>query len=98
MVLCVPDPANHPIAISWVLAGGVAGAVIGPEYAKHTHELTAAPFAVRANPNPNLTLTLSLPLPLPLTLTVTRASSCYAPPASASSSSCYCAAPRRSDP
>ena len=45
VVLCVPDPANHPIAISWVLAGGVAGAVIGPEYAKHTHELTAAPFA-----------------------------------------------------
>lgn len=45
VVLCVPDPANHPIAISWVLAGGVAGAVIGPEYAKHTHELTKSPFA-----------------------------------------------------
>jgi len=38
--LCAPDPAKHPVASSWVLAGGVAGAVIGPE-----HELTAAPFA-----------------------------------------------------
>lgn len=41
---CVPE-AQHPIAISWVLAGGVAGAILGPEYSKHTRNLiTSVPF------------------------------------------------------
>jgi MFS family permease len=35
---CVPE-AQHPVAISWVLAGGVAGAILGPEYSKHTRNL-----------------------------------------------------------
>jgi len=35
VLLCVPE-AQHPVAISWVLAGGVVGAVLGPEYSKHT--------------------------------------------------------------
>ena len=39
VLLCVPDAANHPVAISWVLAGGVIGAVVGPEYAKHSRDL-----------------------------------------------------------
>jgi hypothetical protein len=38
VLLCVPEAA-HPIAISWVLAGGVVGAVLGPEYAKHALQL-----------------------------------------------------------
>ena len=28
--LCVPDASKAPIAISWVLAGGIIGAIVGP--------------------------------------------------------------------
>jgi hypothetical protein len=35
---CVSE-AQHPVAISWVLAGGVASAVRGPEYSKHTRNV-----------------------------------------------------------
>lgn len=38
VIRCVPEK-QQPVAISWVLAGGVAGAVIGPEFSKHTVEL-----------------------------------------------------------
>ena len=41
---CVPQQ-HHPVAISWVLAGGVAGAVLGPEYSKHTRNvIEGVPF------------------------------------------------------
>ena len=29
--LCVPNASKAPIAISWVLAGGIIGAIVGPE-------------------------------------------------------------------
>lgn len=38
-------PAFKERAISWVLAGGILGAVVGPNLAKHTRELLATPFA-----------------------------------------------------
>jgi len=39
------DPAFRAKAISWVLSGGVAAAIIGPELAKWSRDLTAATFA-----------------------------------------------------
>lgn len=45
LLLGVPK-AHAPVAISWVLAGGVVGAVLGPEYAKHLKMAFAEfPFA-----------------------------------------------------
>ena len=44
VLMCVPE-AHHPVAISWVLAGGVAGAVIGPEFSKHTLNLLPTPYS-----------------------------------------------------
>ena len=43
--LCVPDASKAPIAISWVLAGGIIGAVVGPEYSKHTRDSLPSPFS-----------------------------------------------------
>ena len=39
------DPALRERAISWVLAGGIAGGLIGPELSKHTVNLLPAAFA-----------------------------------------------------
>jgi MFS family permease len=39
------DPALKERAISWVLAGGIAGGLIGPELSKHTVNLLPAAFA-----------------------------------------------------
>lgn len=39
------EPANRDKAVSLVLAGGLAGAVLGPNLASRTRELTEAPFA-----------------------------------------------------
>lgn len=39
------EPANRDKAVSLVLAGGLAGAVLGPNLASRTRELTDAPFA-----------------------------------------------------
>lgn len=45
LLLGVPKQ-QAPIAISWVLAGGVFGAILGPEYAKHLKSaLPEFPFA-----------------------------------------------------
>ena len=44
VTLCVAKP-KEPVAISWVLAGGVAGAVLGPEYSKHTKNLLPTAFS-----------------------------------------------------
>jgi MFS family permease len=39
------DPTLRERAISWVLAGGIAGGLIGPELSKHTVNLLPAAFA-----------------------------------------------------
>jgi hypothetical protein len=44
VTLCVPE-ASQPVAISWVLAGGVVGAVAGPEYSKHARDLLSTRYA-----------------------------------------------------
>ena len=44
VILCVPE-AQRSVAISWVLAGGVAGAVIGPEFSKHALNLLPARYS-----------------------------------------------------
>ena len=41
--LCVPE-GRKEVAISWVLAGGVAGAILGPEYSKHARNMLPTPF------------------------------------------------------
>ncbi|AUH63412.1 MFS transporter [Paracoccus zhejiangensis] len=38
------SPAFAPRAISWVMAGGLAGAIIGPALVRATNDLTAVPF------------------------------------------------------
>lgn len=45
VTLCLPDPELAPVAISWVLAGGIIGALLGPEYAKHARDLLPAEYA-----------------------------------------------------
>ena len=42
--LCV-EKSKEPVAISWVLAGGVVGAVCGPEYSKHAKSMLPTPFS-----------------------------------------------------
>jgi len=41
--LCAPEFRDR--AISWVMAGGLLGAVIGPNLARHTRDLLEVPFA-----------------------------------------------------
>ncbi len=41
--LCV-EPARVPVAISWVLAGGVVGAVIGPGFSAPARDMLPTPF------------------------------------------------------
>jgi MFS family permease len=41
----VAPPSMKERAISFVLAGGILGGVVGPNLANHTKDLTAAPFA-----------------------------------------------------
>tara|TARA_B110001452_G_C15196059_1_gene415164 strand:- start:147 stop:1466 length:1320 start_codon:yes stop_codon:yes gene_type:complete len=45
VTLCLPDPELAPVAISWVMAGGIIGALLGPEYARHARDLLPAEYS-----------------------------------------------------